>query len=411
MTFPHLYVLDLENIPFDGNELPDAIGNLVHLKLLGLSNTNVFGLPLSIGKLKRLQTLEALIGDHCSCKLPPQVAQLTSLRHLVARYEVPLQVDRLTNLRTLKYICCDQWKNTDASGLVNLQELGMEKIWKSYSLKSIGNLKSLTTLFLVCQYGELFPPLEPLSSCQNLQRLWLSGEIEELADLNNLPKCITLLVLQSAGLKEDPMPILGKFPNLKNLELSRAYEGKNISCKGNDFGQLEILRLYNLKNLESWHLDGTVMSLIKSLSILECPKLMEIPEQMKHVAVFEEQSSDQTQWAFEELFPSNHLSNHEASAGTGFLLLCNLNNFRTKFIFGSSLFQGFSLTQYFSEHHICFGSDLLHTYSRWFNDTMSVIFTSHTTIAAMVAVFLDQTLPFSNDEAQKDNGYIGGTSL
>ncbi|PHT51054.1 hypothetical protein CQW23_10801 [Capsicum baccatum] len=296
MTFPHLYVLDLENIPFDGNELPDAIGNLVQLKFLGLSNTNVFGLPLSIGKLKRLQTLEALIGDHCSCKLPPQVAQLTSLRHLVARYEVPLQVDRLTNLRTLKYICCDQWKNTDASGLVNLQELGMEKIWKSYSLKSIGNLKSLTTLFLVCQYGELFPPLEPLSSCQNLQRLWLSGEIEELADLNNLPKCITLLVLQSAGLKEDPMPILGKFPNLKNLELSRAYEGKNISCKGNDFGQLEILRLYNLKNLESWHLDGTAMSLIKSLSILECPKLKEIPEQMKHVAVFEEQSSDQTQW-------------------------------------------------------------------------------------------------------------------
>jgi len=39
-----------------------------------------------------------------------------------------------------------------------------------------------------------------------------------------------------------------------------------------------------------------------------------------------------------------------------------------------------------------------------FNDTMSVIFTSHATIAAAVAVFLDRTLPFSNDEARKDNG-------
>ncbi|KAH0680340.1 hypothetical protein KY290_022524 [Solanum tuberosum] len=39
-----------------------------------------------------------------------------------------------------------------------------------------------------------------------------------------------------------------------------------------------------------------------------------------------------------------------------------------------------------------------------FNDTKSVIFTSHATIAAAVAVFLDRTLPFSNDEARKDNG-------
>ncbi|KAH0680342.1 hypothetical protein KY290_023602 [Solanum tuberosum] len=39
-----------------------------------------------------------------------------------------------------------------------------------------------------------------------------------------------------------------------------------------------------------------------------------------------------------------------------------------------------------------------------FSDAISVIFTSHATIAAAVAVFLDRTLPFSNDEAQKDNG-------
>ncbi|XP_015168620.1 disease resistance protein RPP13-like [Solanum tuberosum] len=287
MSFPHLYVLDLENILFDGNELPDAIGNLVHLKFLGLSNTNLFELPPSIGKLKSLQTLEALIFDNCSCKLPPQVAQLTNLRHLVSRYEVPLQVDRLTNLRTLKYIRCDQWKDTDASGLVNLQELGMEKIRKSYSLKSIGSLKSLTTLFLVCRYGETFPPLEPLSSCENLHRLWLSGGIEELADLNKLPKSVTVLVLECARLKEDPMPILGKLPNLKHLELSWAYKGKQITCKGNSFGQLETLTLGNLEKLESWHLDTTAMSVIKSLSIFGCLKLKKIPERMEHIAVID----------------------------------------------------------------------------------------------------------------------------
>ncbi|XP_006356854.1 disease resistance protein RPP13 [Solanum tuberosum] len=302
-TFPHLYVLDLENIYFSEGKLPDAIGNLVHLKFLGLSNTNLFKLPSSIAKLENLQTLEALIDDYCSCQLPPQIAKLTNLRHLITRYEVPLQVNRLTNLRTLKYIRCDQWKDTDASGLVNLQELGMEQIAKSYSLISIGNLKSLTTLFLICNRGGTFPPLEPLSSCENLHRLWLSGGIEELANLNNLPKSITVLVLQSpfyTGLEEDPMPILGKFPNLKHLELSCAYMGKKITCNGNSFGQLETLRLEYLDNLESWHLHTTAMSVLKSLSIRQCPKLMKIPKRMEHIKMLD---GNQSQREYYYRFP------------------------------------------------------------------------------------------------------------
>uniref|UniRef100_M1APS5 Purine permease n=1 Tax=Solanum tuberosum TaxID=4113 RepID=M1APS5_SOLTU len=93
-----------------------------------------------------------------------------------------------------------------------------------------------------------------------------------------------------------------------------------------------------------------------------------------------------------------------SSAGLGFLQFCNLNSFRTNFILGFSLFLGFSLPQYFREHHMYSVSGPLHTNSRWFNDTMSVIFMSHATIAAAVAVFLDRTLPFSNDEARKDSG-------
>ncbi|KAF3667519.1 hypothetical protein T459_12964 [Capsicum annuum] len=199
----------------------------------------------------------------------------------------PFRLRHAIHAQTQRYLSLDlsklKWKDTD-SGLVNLQELGMEKIRKSYSLKSIGSLKNLTTLFLVCQHGETFPPLEPLSSCENLHRLWLSGGIEELADLNKLPKSITVLVLQSAGLVEDPMPILGKFPNVKHLKLSWAYKGKKITSKGNSFGQLETLQLDNLENLASWHLATTAMPLIKGLNILKCPKLKKIPERMEHVA-------------------------------------------------------------------------------------------------------------------------------
>lgn len=81
------------------------------------------------------------------------------------------------------------------------------------------------------------------------------------------------------------MPILGKFPNLKHLELSWTYSGKKLTCKDYSFGQLETLQLANLENLESWHLATTAMSLIKSLSIFHCPQLKKIPERMEHVAV------------------------------------------------------------------------------------------------------------------------------
>ncbi|MCD9643742.1 hypothetical protein HAX54_031411 [Datura stramonium] len=79
------------------------------------------------------------------------------------------------------------------------------------------------------------------------------------------------------------------------------------------------------------------------------------------------------------------LDTYQPSAGLGFLQFCNLNSFRTKFILGFSLFLGLSLPQYFQESIVCSGSGPLHTHSRWFNDTMSVIFTSHAMMAAVVA--------------------------
>ncbi|WMV27300.1 hypothetical protein MTR67_020685 [Solanum verrucosum] len=98
------------------------------------------------------------------------------------------------------------------------------------------------------------------------------------------------------------MPILGKFPNLRHLELSRAYKGKKFTCKGNGFGQLETLRLGNLENLESWHLHTTAMSMLKSWSIFGCPELKKIPERMEHIAVLD---CYQSQREYYYRFPMN----------------------------------------------------------------------------------------------------------
>lgn len=84
------------------------------------------------------------------------------------------------------------------------------------------------------------------------------------------------MVLRESELKEDPMPILGMLPNLRNLNLFRAYLGKEIMYSDNRFSQLEFLILSDLEKLERWHLGTNAMPLIKGLGIHDCPNLKEI---------------------------------------------------------------------------------------------------------------------------------------
>ncbi|KOM42217.1 hypothetical protein LR48_Vigan04g241500 [Vigna angularis] len=92
------------------------------------------------------------------------------------------------------------------------------------------------------------------------------------------------------------------------------------------------------------------------------------------------------------------LLGYVSSAGLGFLQFCNLNSFRTKFVLGSSFFLGLSIPQYFIEiFHV------KHQHG-WFNDMVSVIFMSHTTVAGLIAFVLDTTLTCKNDAAHRDSG-------
>ncbi|MCD9640214.1 hypothetical protein HAX54_025396 [Datura stramonium] len=279
-VFQHLYVLHLEIRVGTISIVPDAIGSLYHLKFLSL--TSIHDLPSSIGNLKNLQTLRVLNRFGRLCQLPPETADLINLRHLAAPYSKPLKhISKLTSLQVLQDISCDQWKDVDPVDLVNLRELTMYHIKKSYSLNNIGNLENLSTLILCCEDDESFPALEYLSSCQKLHKLFLRGRIEKLPVSDPFPNSITMMVLCYSKLMEDLMPILGMLPNLRNLELVAAYKGKEITCGDNSFSQLEFLRLDSLKKLKRWHLATSAMPLIKGLGIYDCPKLKEIPQRMK----------------------------------------------------------------------------------------------------------------------------------
>ncbi|KAM3235199.1 disease resistance protein RPP13 [Capsicum annuum] len=281
--FQHTYVLHLGIRSNSSTSiLPDSIGCLYHLKFLRLKG--IHELPSSIGNLKNLQTIRVLNNFGRLCQLPPETADLINLRHLEASYSKPLKhISKLTGLQVINGICCDQWKDVDPVDLVNLQDLRMYGIMKSYSLNNISSLKNLIILRLFCKDDESFPALEFLNSFQKLQKLWLNGRIEKLPLSNPFPNSITMMILSHSELMGDPMPILGMLPNLRNLDLLRAYEGKEITCSGNDFCQLEFLHLESLENLERWNLATNAMPLIKGLGIHNCPKLREIPERMKEV--------------------------------------------------------------------------------------------------------------------------------
>ncbi|KAH0692351.1 hypothetical protein KY285_019448 [Solanum tuberosum] len=278
-VFQHMYVLYLD---ISGGTIPDAIGSLYHLKYLRM--TGIRCLPSSICNLKNLQTLRVVNENGRLCQLPSETADLIDLRYLDAPYSNPLKrINKLSSLQVLKGLACDQWKNVDPVDLVNLRELSMHDITKSYSLNNISSLNNLSTVTLCCEDDESFPALEFLTSCQKLQKLWLDGEIEKLPLSDAFPNSITMMVLVDSKLMKDPMPILGMMPNLRNLDLLRAYEGNELTCSDNSFSQLEFLRLDDIEKLKRWHLGTSVMPLIKGLGIYDCPNLKEIPERMKDV--------------------------------------------------------------------------------------------------------------------------------
>ncbi|KAF7113468.1 hypothetical protein RHSIM_RhsimUnG0123800 [Rhododendron simsii] len=91
-----------------------------------------------------------------------------------------------------------------------------------------------------------------------------------------------------------------------------------------------------------------------------------------------------------------------SSAGLGLLQFCNIYKLRTKFIVGFSIFMGLSVPQYFYGYMGTSGRGPVHTHANWFYKFGEIIFTSPATVAAMIAVFLDCTIP----PGRTDNGGI-----
>ncbi|KAK2983783.1 hypothetical protein RJ640_017186 [Escallonia rubra] len=293
-----LRVLDLVNVE---GTLPDSIGELIHLKFLGLDLcTERF--PTSICNLKSLQTLDL----HHSCsvgKLPPEICKLEQLRHLEGAFIDLDNIDSLINLQTLNFLKYNEWASVDklkeinASRLVNFRKLVVVGTSRIRSLDLFAKLESLETLILL-SHRHPFPPLQPLSFSTRLLYLMLEGAIDELPASGSFPESLVSLILWDSKFKEDPMPMLESLPNLRSLELIKAFNGNKIVCSTNGFRQLEVIRISDLPELEEWQVEEGAMPVIKSWHVDMCNKLKIIPERLKSVPMVGESTRDKIQEIF-----------------------------------------------------------------------------------------------------------------
>ncbi|GMP37676.1 hypothetical protein CsSME_00009260 [Camellia sinensis var. sinensis] len=140
-----------------------------------------------------------------------------------------------------------------------------------------------------------------LLGCHHLRQLSLRESLNKLPD--QFPPNLTNLILRCTELEEDPMPTLGKLPNLRTLILGfDSYIGKEMvcssgpssisgggggegygGCNGGGFPKLINLSLWGLRNLEEWRVEQGAMHCLFRLLIVACPKLKEIPDGLKFI--------------------------------------------------------------------------------------------------------------------------------
>ncbi|KAI4331305.1 hypothetical protein MLD38_029501 [Melastoma candidum] len=285
--FTLLKALDLEGVYKP--QLPKEVVNLALLQFLGLRSTVLDLIPSFIGDLPCLETLDL---KHTNVTiLPKAIWKSKSLRHLYlneVRIEEFLRKPSkgfLTSLLTLRGLYVGD-KKAVANGLnrlTGLRKLGLTchksalKAVCSWilSLPNVQNLK----LRSIDEFGKPWElEFDSLEKLQTLSSLYLLGGVKSSVNLEGLfPMNIRKLTLSMCQLSVDPMAALGQLPHLRILRLlSQSYRGSEMTCVRGGFNQLQVLKLWMLRDLKSWTIEEGAMPNVRKMEIRRCNSLQNI---------------------------------------------------------------------------------------------------------------------------------------
>ncbi|KAK9088018.1 hypothetical protein Syun_030412 [Stephania yunnanensis] len=300
-----LRVLDLEGLQ-GSCKFPKEIGNLIHLRYLGMRHIHVKGpIPCTIGNLQKLQTLD-LYGMHDLIEgyasMPDVLWKMEELRILclpsVYTKQKQLRMDNLRNLHTLKGVKVGSLMKKNTSAFTNVVKLNIRARSRedvSEVIAFVDGLASLQCLSIRCSLyleKEMFSTV-PLqfggTICQQLVKLKFHGPFpaRALPSPCEFPPNLTILLLDYILLVEDPMPTLEKLPNLTHLCLWDSYYGTSMVCKAQGFPRLQKLQLSRLPYLQEWIVEEGAAPHLHHLTIHYCEKLMEVPEAFSFVPIID----------------------------------------------------------------------------------------------------------------------------
>jgi hypothetical protein len=311
--------------------IPESIGNLGLLRLLDLSYTEINKLPESTGRLISLEYL-SLFSCHKLNSIPSCLMKLGNISFLdiieTAIDHVPEGIENFQQLYILRGIF-ESWTGfrlEELQCLPNIQRLSIEKLEKATAgggllLRNCRNLKELGLRCTVsmtrthCDANEaerIQQVYEMLAPSSSLRYIFLDGflgvrfpewlcsepehKLPHLAHMH-LNECISC----------SQLPPAGQMPELLVLQIRGAdavvtmgaeLMGKGVRNAAAFFPKLELLHVFDMRNLEAWFLNTgnlcdnmenksqqlELMPCLKRLFILDCPKLRELPEDLHRIA-------------------------------------------------------------------------------------------------------------------------------
>ncbi|MFQ6630545.1 hypothetical protein Gotur_009357 [Gossypium turneri] len=303
-NFKLLRILELEGaeIYMEGEFLRD-IGKLIRLRYLSLKGTTCFSkLSRSIGNLKRLQTLDLRMNEEFPVQIPNVICKMEMLTYLylpmVCDSKTKLRLNTLRNLRTLENFNSKNCYVEDLGCMTNLMELGITRFFCRDDCEV--NSGSNPPVIIASEHLRSLSVSRPenidfnllaylISTCVHISELSLTCSIGEFLPACQFPYQITFMSLSETELRTDPMPTLGKLPNLKILELQKAaFIGEEFHCSTEGFPELYYLKLGSISTVKHWIVDKSSMPKLRHLEIIDCKSLEMLPVGLMFITTLEE---------------------------------------------------------------------------------------------------------------------------
>ncbi|TVU25344.1 hypothetical protein EJB05_27836, partial [Eragrostis curvula] len=268
-AFKHLRVLAIENCRSVIQDHLKHLGNLVHLRYLGLTDTYIRELPKEIGNLKFLQTLDLV--ETCITALPSTVSLLTQLVCLRATILDTIMTDGIAKLTSMEEL--------------QIQASVNEKSTRQF-LKELGSLRELRVLRTCINHvmdesmhRDLVVSLRNLNKIQHLTVL-VGKSSFVVADIDmweaagfGLQRNLRELVVEDMMFSRLPLCINPSLlPNLSHLSLFvDAVDENGLKCLGR-LPELRYLKLRTWSTVTISNISGE--SFFRKLRLCSMPSSM-----------------------------------------------------------------------------------------------------------------------------------------